>query len=77
MLLYEIADKTSFVKLLVKLDGYIAEVLKENPTITPGIRLSNCIKIKFLRKSLLAKNFGITKAEYSTILKHPNFLKEG
>ena len=77
MLLYEVADKVAFVKLLVRLDRPIAEVLKENPAMRPSVRLSNCIKIKFLRKALLIKSFGITKAEYQTILKHPNFLKEG
>lgn len=77
MLLYEVADKVAFVKLLVRLDRPIAEVLKENPTMRPSVRLSNCIKIKFLRKALLVKSFGITKADYQTILKHPNFLKVG
>lgn len=76
-MLYDVADKVAFVKLLVRLDRPIAEVLKENPTITPSVRLSNCIKIKFLRKALLVKSFGITKADYNTILRHPNFLKEG
>lgn len=76
-LFYDVADKAAFVKLLVRLDRPIAEVLKENPTITPSVRLSNCIKIKFLRKALLIKSFGITKAEYSTILRHPSFLKGG
>lgn len=76
-LLYDVADKTAFVKLLVQLDRPILEVLKDNPTITPSVRLSNCIKIKFLRKALLVKSFGITKAEYEMILKHPNFLKGG
>lgn len=76
-LLYDVPDKVAFVKLLVRLDRPIAEVLRENPTITPSVRLSNCIKIKFLRKALLVKSFGITKADYNTILKHPNFLKGG
>jgi hypothetical protein len=76
-LLYDVADKTAFVKLLVQLDRPILGVLKGNPTITPSVRLSNCIKIKFLRKALLVKSFGITKAEYEMILKHPNFLKGG
>ncbi len=76
-LLYEIADKVAFVKLLVRLDRPIADVLKENPTIIPSVRLSNCIKIKFLRKALLVKSFGITKSEYDMILKHPSFLKGG
>ena len=76
-LLYGIADKAAFIKLLVRLDRPIATVIRENPAIAPSVRLSNCIKIKFLRKALLIKNFGITRAEYNTILKHPNFLKGG
>ena len=76
-LLYSVPDKVAFVKLLVRLDRPIAEVLKENPTITSSVRLTNCIKIKFLRKALLVKSFGITKAEYDMILKHPSFLKGG
>jgi len=76
-LLYDVADKAAFVKLLVRLDRPIAAILRAFPSITLSTRLSNCIKIKFLRKALLIKNFGISKAEYSTILKHPNFLKGG
>lgn len=76
-LLYDVPDKIAFVKLLVRLDRPIEEILRENPTITPSVRLSNCIKIKFLRKALLVKSFGITKAEYEMILKHQSFLKGG
>ena len=75
--LYSLADKAAFIKLLVRLDRPIATVIRDNPAITPSVRLSNCIKIKFLRKALLIKNFGITRAEYNAILKHPNFLKGG
>lgn len=75
--LYDIADKTAFVKLLVQLDRPITSILKEVPSINFSIRLSNCAKIKFLRKALLNKNFGITRAEYNMILKHPSFLKGG
>lgn len=76
-LLYDVPDKIAFVKLLVRLDRPIEEILRENPTITPSVRLCNCIKIKFLRKALLVKSFGITKAEYEMILKHQSFLKGG
>ena len=38
-------------------------------------KLLNCIKIKFIRKALLIKGYGINKVEYKTILRHPNFLK--
>ncbi len=76
-LLYDVPDKASFVKLLVRLDKPIAGILRDNPSIEYSIRMSNCAKIKFLRKALLINTFGITKAEYAAILKHPNFLKGG
>ena len=76
-LLYDLADRAAFIKQLVRLDRPIAEIIQENPAITPSVRLSNCIKIKFLRKALLIKNYGITRADYNAILKHPNFLKGG
>ena len=73
--LYELADKAAFVKFLVKMDKNIIDLLKENPSIQASNRLINCVKIKFLRKSMLIKSFGITKPEYSTILNHPRFLR--
>ena len=74
--LYELADKASFVKFLVTMDKNIADLLKENPSIPLSKRLVNCVKIKFLRKAMLIKNYGITKTEYKTILNHPKFLKK-
>ena len=75
--LYDISEKASFVKFLVNIDKAIAETVEEYEDIVPDIRLSNCIKIKFLRKALLIKNFGITNKEYKVILEHRNFLKGG
>ena len=74
--LYELADKAAFVQYLVRMDKNITALLKENPTIPASTRLYNCVKIKFLRKATLAKNFGITKNEYQTILNHPKFIKK-
>ena len=34
----------------------------------------NCTKIKFLRKAMMKKDFGITNEEYVKILSHPKFL---
>lgn len=73
--LYELADKAEFVKFLVRMDKNIILLLKENPSIQASNRLVNCVKIKFLRKSMLIKSFGITRAEYNTILNHPRFLR--
>ena len=74
--LYELHEKNDFVKFLVRMDKPISELLDEFPAIKLSNRLSNCVKIKFLRKALLIKNYGINKSEYNTILKHPNFLKQ-
>ena len=73
--LYELQDKSAFVKFLVRMDKPISDLLAETASIPFSKRLANCIKIKFLRKAMLVKNYGITKNEYKTILKHPNFLK--
>ena len=73
--LYELNDKTAFIKFLVKMDRPIVALLKENPSIGSNDKLLNCIKIKFIRKALLIKGYGINKVEYKTILRHPNFLK--
>ena len=39
-------------------------------------RLSNCVKISFLRKIMLSKNFRLNKRQYQQILTHPKFLKK-
>ncbi len=74
--LYELNEKADFVRFLVRMDRNIADVLRENPSIPISDKLSNCVKIKFLRKAMLIKDFGLTKAEYGTILRHPRFLKK-
>ncbi len=74
--LYTLQDKADFVKFLVRMDKPIQELLAESTSISYNARLANCIKIKFLRKAMLTKNYGITKNEYKTILKHPKFLKQ-
>lgn len=73
--LYDLEDKKAFVQFLVRMDKQIDELLKEEPSIAPGLKLRNCVKIKFLRKALLKKSFGLTRAEYKTVLNHPNFLR--
>ena len=75
--LYDLSDKKAFVQFLVKLDPLIRSEVSKLPHVKPSLRLSNCIKIKLLRKALLAKNFGITNAEYDKILAHPRFLGTG
>ncbi len=75
-LLYEIADKKSFVQLLVQLDPKIEAELSRLPDVRDSLALRNCVKIKFLRKALLAKNFGLRREEYEVVLGHPRFLKK-
>lgn len=74
-LLYDIPDKKSFAQLLVQLDPKIRAELQKTPDIRPSRRLYNCVKIKFLRKAMLAKNYGLKSSEYDVILNHPRFLK--
>ena len=75
--LYGIAGKKEFVQFLVQMNPLIAAEIQNISGLQPTYRLYNCIKIKFLRKALLARNFGITRAEYEVILNHPRFLKKG
>lgn len=74
--LYDLNDKKAFVQFLVRMDRQIDALLQEYPSIQPGLKLRNCTKIKFLRKALLLKNYGITGSEYKMILQHPNFIKK-
>ena len=73
--LYDLPDKKAFVQFLVQLDPKIRAEAEVVPNLRLTLRLVNCTKIKFLRKALLAKNYGISQAEYDVILKHPRFLK--
>lgn len=72
---YTLVDKKTFVTFLVQMDKYIEKTIKELNFIEPCERLYDCIKIKFLRKAMLIRDFSITRDEYNTILKHPKFLK--
>ncbi len=73
--LYDLPDKAAFVRFLVTMDGNIARLLKENPSIPSSKKLIHCVKIKFLRKAMLVKDYGMTRAEYKTVLSHPKVLK--
>ena len=73
--LYDLADKRAFVQFLVVLDPIIKREIQNLPGAEYSLRLANCVKIKFLRKAMLVKTFGITNAEYDQILNHPRFIK--
>lgn len=72
---YGIQDEKTFLRFLVKMDTQIQELARESGGITLTRRLINCTKIKFLRKSLLAKSFRFSKSDYQKILTHPKFLR--
>ena len=75
-LLYDVPDKKAFVQLLAQLDPHITAEIQKMPGISPSLQLYNCVKIKFLRKAMLARNLGIKPTEYDVILNHPRFLKK-
>jgi hypothetical protein len=74
-LLQQVKDKVEFIKTLQGLGTYLKKLLIENPKIIFSWRLYNCVKIKFLRKMTLEKDFGLSKSDYEKILENPNFLK--
>jgi hypothetical protein len=74
-LLPKIQDRLAFFKTLQGLGTHLKALLDEYPDIEFSRRLYNCVKIKFLRKASLEKDFGISKADYKKILENPNFLR--
>ena len=72
----KLREKADFAKFLVRMDPLIERLLEERPALRGGLRLFNCVKIKFLRKALLSGAFRLSEPELDMILKHPNFLKK-
>ena len=72
---YGLKDEKELLQFLVQMTPKINNILSEIPSISPSTQLTNCIKIKFLRKTLLAKSFQFSRKEYEAILKHPRFLQ--
>jgi len=73
---YGLADEKAFLQFLVQMGPAIASEIKNAGDIEPSHRLYNCVKIKFLRKTLLARSFRFDKNQYQKILEHPRFLKK-
>lgn len=73
-LLYKVAERGEFIKLLANLDKHIDKILKENPGIEPGRRMTNCIKIKFVRKAMLVKSFGLTESDCRQLFTKTSFI---
>ncbi len=72
--LYAIADKEAFLKYLVTMNTDIKAIADKSSSITFTKKFLNCTKIKFLRKAMMKKDFGINNDEYEKILSHPKFL---
>lgn len=72
---YGLKDEKELLQFLVQMTPKISRVLSEIPSISPSTQLMNCVKIKFLRKTLLAKSFQFSRKDYEAILKHPRFLQ--
>lgn len=74
--LYAIADKEAFLKYLVTMNTDVKAIADKSSSITFTKKFLNCTKIKFLRKAMMKKDFGISNDEYEKILGHPKFLME-
>jgi len=72
--LYKLDTKEEFLKFLVTMNSDIKNIVDHFGTITLTKKLVNCTKIKFLRKAMIKKDFGVSKEDYDRILRHPNFL---
>ena len=72
--LYGIADKEAFLRYLVTMNKDIKAIADKSSSITFTKKFLNCTKIKFLRKAMMKKDFGISNEEYEKILSHPKFL---
>lgn len=73
---YGLKDEKEFLRFLVQMDREIRGVVGKMAGIRLTLQLSNCVKIKFLRKALLARGFQFSKNDYKTILAHPKFLRK-
>jgi hypothetical protein len=70
-------DEKTFLHFLVSMNPFIRDIIKARPSIRPNVRLYNCVKIKFFRKSLLDVSFKLNEKTIDAILKHKNFLTHG
>ena len=74
--LYSIATKEEFLKYLVTMNADIKAIADCSSSICFTKKFLNCTKIKFLRKAMIKKDFGIVRSEYEKILQHAKFLQE-
>lgn len=72
--LYGIESKDDFLKYLVIMNTDVKKIADRFASITFTKKFLNCTKIKFLRKAMIKKDFGISNEEYEDILSHEKFL---
>ena len=72
---YLLTNREHFLKYLANMDKDIREIVDEDARIEYSDRLSNCIKIKFLRKAFIKNSYGISETEYRQLVQNPRFLK--
>lgn len=72
--LYGIESKDDFLKYLVIMNSDVKKIADRFSSIIFAKKFLNCTKIKFLRKAMIKKDFGISNEEYENILCHEKFL---
>lgn len=73
----KINTPNDMVRLLWSCNKMIEQIAAQRGLDCTSGRLINCVKIKLLRKVLLAKNFDISRNDYDRILKHERFMLKG
>lgn len=72
--LYTLASKEDFLRYLVTMNSDVKKIADRFRSIKFTKKFLNCTKIKFLRKAMIKKDFGISNEEYIQILQHDKFL---
>lgn len=72
--LYGIESKEDFLKYLVLMNADVKAIADKFASIHFTKKFLNCTKIKFLRKAMIKRDFGISNEEYEEILRHDKFL---
>ena len=70
----KVNSPNDMVRLMWSCNKAIEQIAAKRGLDSTSCRLINCVKIKLLRKILIAKNFDITRNDYDRILDHERFL---
>ncbi|MCD8361675.1 MAG: ATP-binding protein [Lachnospiraceae bacterium] len=73
--LYQITSRDEFLQYLIRMGGDVKKIADRFSSISFTKRFLNCTKIKFLRKSMMKNDFGLTGEEYEDILRHEKFME--